>query len=319
MRDAFVTTITEIAHKDPDMFLVTGDLGFGVFAEFSKLFPKRFINAGVAEQQMIAVSVGMALEGKKIFAYSIGNFATLRCLEQIRNDACYHKASITIAATGGGFSYGPLGFSHHATEDLAILRSIPNMNVFAPGDPHETTLAVKECYSNCGPNYLRLGRNGEPLIHTAKNNFDIKRAVKISEGNDVLIISSGGILKNAWDAAETLKKEGVSTGLYSLPTIKPLDVESIKEAAHRYKLIITIEEHSISGGLGGCVAEVLAELSGPKARLKRIGLPEILSSVVGDQDYLRRYYGLTAQAIVDAVNDHLDKGSEKYGLSSSVR
>lgn len=305
MRDEFVRTLTEIAMEDRNVILVTGDLGFGVLTRFAKEFPEQFLNAGVAEQNMTGLAVGMSLEGKVVYTYSIANFPTLRCLEQIRNDACYHQANIKIVAIGGGFCYGSLGISHHATEDLAIMRALPDITVIAPGDTTETAAATRAIYEVPGTCYLRLGRGGEPKVHEGDIDFKIGKAIKLFDSDDVVLISTGGILKNAFEARKKLSSMGLSVGLYSMPTLKPIDREMIERVAVRGRLIVTIEEHSVIGGLGGAVAEILAQMPQPKARLKMIGLQDCFSSIVGDQDYLRRMYGLDVDSIVKAVNDIL--------------
>ncbi len=301
MRDHFVAALNALATKDRNVLLITGDLGFGVLTKYAEQFSNQYLNVGVAEQNMAGLATGMALEGKTVFTYSIANFPTLRCLEQIRNDICYHQASVKIVAIGGGFSYGALGMSHHATEDLAIMRALPNMTVVAPGDVVEAAAATQAVYERPGPCYLRLGRGGEPTIHQEKISFEIGKAIKLYEGEDVTLISSGGILQNALAAREQLVERGLDVGLYSMHTLKPLDEKAIKYLADRSRLIVTLEEHSTLGGLGGAVSEVLAELPAPRARLKRLGLNDCFSSLVGDQDYLRDAYGLSVDGIANTV------------------
>ncbi len=301
MRDAFVRTLTEIAARDPRVLLITGDLGFGVLTDFAAKFPRQYLNAGVAEQNMTGLAVGLALEGRVVFTYSIANFPTLRCLEQIRNDACYHHANVKIVAIGGGFAYGPLGASHHATEDLAVMCALPNLTVVAPGDPVETAAATRAIFAHSGPCYLRLGRGGEPKIHADVIDFQIGRAVTLFEGAEVVLISTGGILNNAHAACRLLRARGVDAGLISMHTLKPIDHVAVTAAAMKAQRIVTIEEHSVHGGLGSTVSEILAEMPHPRARLKRIGLPSVFPPVVGDQEYLRHLYGLSAEAIADAV------------------
>jgi len=306
MRNEFVRELTDIATKDQNVLLVTGDLGFGVLTKYADQLPTQYLNAGIAEQNMTGLAVGMALEGKIVYTYSIANFPTLRCLEQIRNDACYHNANIKIVAIGGGFSYGSLGISHHATEDLAIMRALPNMTVVAPGDVIEAAAATRAVYKTSGPCYLRLGRGGDPTVHKEKISFKIGKAIRIFEGYDVILISSGGILQNAFQAREKLVNEGLSVGLYSMHTLKPLDRDAIQEAAGKARLIVSIEEHSVIGGLGSAVAEVLAELPEPKARLKMVGLESCFSSIVGNQEYLRGVYGMSVVSIVKLVLSQIE-------------
>jgi transketolase len=301
MRDEFIRTLTALARQDRNVMLVTGDLGFGVLTNFWTELPAQFVNAGVAEQNMTGLAAGMALEGKTVFTYSIANFPTLRCLEQIRNDACYHGAAVKVVAIGGGFSYGSLGITHHATEDLAIMRSLPDITVVAPGDPLEVAAATRAIAALPGTCYLRLGRGGEPHVHQGDIDFALGKAIRLYPGGDIAIFATGAILKPAADARAALQAAGYDTALYSMHTLKPLDRDAIAAAARSAKLIVTVEEHSVIGGLGGAVAEVLAQLPGPKAGLKIIGLEAGFSSVVGDQEYLRGIYGLSAEAIVRTV------------------
>jgi transketolase len=301
MRDEFIRTLTALAEQDRNVMLITGDLGFGVLTNFWERLPGQFVNAGIAEQNMTGLATGMALEGKTVFTYSIANFPTLRCLEQIRNDACYHGAAVKIVAIGGGFAYGSLGISHHATEDLAIMRSLPDITVVAPGDPVEVAAATRALCALPGTCYLRLGRGGEPRVHQGAIAFAVGKAIRLFAGTDIAVIAAGAILKPAADARDALAASGLDVALYSMHTLKPIDRAAVAEAARTAKLIVTVEEHSVIGGLGGAVAEVLAQLPGPKAGLKIIGLEAGFSSVVGDQEYLRGIYGLSAEAIVRTV------------------
>lgn len=298
----------DIARQDKRVMLLTGDLGFGVLTPFAEALPEQFLNVGVAEQNMTGVATGLALEGKIVFTYSIGNFPTLRCLEQIRNDVCYHNANVKVVCIGGGFCYGPLGISHHATEDLAIMRVLPHMKVLAPGDLAETRLITKLAYETPGPCYLRLGRGGEAKIHQGVLNFAMGQAIPLIPEGDVVLLSTGGILMNAVKAREILESRGIFASLYSLPFLQPLDDELIRRLGQTSKLMVTIEEHSIIGGLGGAVAEVLAEETGPRAPLMRIGLQEGFSCEVGDQEYLRKIYGLSPEAIAQRVLEFFNLG-----------
>lgn len=296
-----VRVLTELAGQDSNVVLITGDLGFGVLTDFASRFPTQFLNAGVAEQNMTGLAVGMALEGKTAFTYSIGNFPTLRCLEQIRNDACYHNVNVKIVAVGGGFTYGALGISHHATEDLAIMRALPDITVIAPGDPIEAAEATRAVYHKQGTCYLRLGRGGEPRIHQDKINFKIGKAIKLMDGEDIAIFSTGGILQNAVSVSYKLREKKYNVGLHSMHTLKPLDRELILSVSEKARLIVTIEEHSVIGGLGSAVAEILAQYPKSKSKLKIIGLEDCFSCVVGDQDYLRETYNLSTDKIVNTI------------------
>jgi transketolase len=301
MRTAFIRTLTELAAADPRITLVVGDLGFGVVQEFAARFPRQYLNVGVAEQNMTGIAAGMAMAGRVVFTYSIANFPTLRCLEQIRNDVCYHHANVVIAAVGGGFSYGALGMTHHATEDLAILRSLPEMTVIAPGDPSETQAATRAAAAGIGPVYLRLGRAGEPAVHRGPIDWSLGKALAVRQGSDLTILSTGAMLHTAVRAAEKLGAEGISTGVLSVHTLKPLDTEAILAAACQTHRVVTLEEHSILGGLGGAAAEVLCEAGIPGLRFLRLGLPSHFNKVVGEQEYLRRIYRLDADSVAERI------------------
>lgn len=305
MRTAFFETLAAVAERDPRVWLLTGDLGFGVVEPFARKFPDRFVNAGVAEQNMTGVATGLALSGKVVFTYSIGNFPTLRCLEQIRNGPCYHKANVHVVAVGGGLVYGSLGMTHHLTEDLAIMRALPNLTVVAPGDPAEAACAVEALVGQDGPGYLRLGRAGEPLVHAGRPDFTLGRAIRVRDGRDVTLISTGGMLVTVNEVADALARAGVSARVVSMHTLRPLDRDAIIDAAMATPLVVTVEEHSIVGGLGGAVAEVMAETPGLRARLHRIGLPAAFAPHAGSRDYLADVLGVSPRAVLSAVRQAL--------------
>lgn len=306
MRDTFVRTLVELAKKDRNIELVTGDLGFGVLSPFWKEVPDQFTNIGIAEQNMTTVAAGMAMEGKTVFTYSIGNFPTLRCLEQIRNDCAYHGANVKIVCIGGGFVYGSLGMSHQATEDLAVLRSLPDVAVLAPADSVEAEEATKAIATYPGTCYLRLGRGGEKRIHTSIDHFQIGKAIKISEGEKIAIFSTGAIFEEVKEAYDILKKNGHNPAVYTFPTVKPIDKEVINECSKSFDLIVTCEEHNIVGGFGSAVAEVLAENQSRTATLLRIGLNDVYARKVGNQKYLRDQYGLSARIIVEKIEGKIN-------------
>jgi transketolase len=298
MREAFVRALSELAADDQQVMLVNGDLGFGVLTDFIERFPSQYVNAGVAEQNMTAVACGMALTGARAYTYSIGNFPTLRCLEQLRNDVCYHQADVTVVAVGGGFSYGQLGVSHFATEDLAVMRSLPGMTVVAPSDPWQAYELTRQLYARGGPAYLRIdkGDAGLPV-----GEVKLGRVRQARDGDDAVIFSSGGILAEALLAADTLASEGTSVRVIDVHTIKPLDVDGICAAIRDCGHVITLEEHVISGGLGSAVAEACADSQLPLKSFRRLGLDDIFPDVVGDQRYLRARYGLDAKSVAAAV------------------
>lgn len=301
MRDSFIRSLTVLAEADPSITLITGDLGFGVLTDFAQRFPRQFINAGVAEQNMTALAAGMALEGHKVYTYSIANFTTLRCLEQIRNDVCYHDADVTVVSVGGGFSYGQLGMSHFATEDMAILRALPNMMVVAPTDPWEAEELTLQLAKVSGPKYLRLDKGSAGLAPEPEKTR-LGKARVVREGNDVALIATGAILAEALKAAQILAEQGIETRVLALHSIKPLDVEAVLDAA-QIGALFTVEEHNVLGGLGSAVAETCMEAGCAPAIFRRIGLNDLYPSVVGDQDYLRKAYGMDADAIVRTVRE----------------
>lgn len=301
MRDTFVKTLVELAKQDDKIELVTGDLGFGVLKPFWEQCPDQFTNAGIAEQNMTGVAAGMALSGKTVFTYSIGNFPTLRCLEQIRNDCAYHNANVKVVCIGGGFVYGSLGMSHHATEDIAIMRALPDIVVMAPGDLVEAEEATKAIAKYNGTCYLRLGRGGEKRIHERIDNFQIGKAIKVHEGDSIAIFSTGAIFEEVQQAYDILKSKGLNPVVYTFPTVKPLDTEIIKKCAAECKLICTCEEHNIVGGFGSAVAEVMAEQSERKAKLLRIGIEDFYCTEVGSQKYLRGCCGIDAKNIAEKI------------------
>ena len=288
MRDAFIESLSKIAENDKDIFLITGDLGFGVLDNFAEKFPSQFLNVGVAEQNMTGIATGLALSGYKVFTYSIANFTTLRCLEQIRNDACYHNANVNVVSIGGGFGYGALGMSHHATEDLSIMRALPNLLVTAPSSISEVKKLTRELYESSSPSYLRLDKSHAK--GPKKASIELGKALKIREGKDLTIISCGGILDEAIKAADLLEKEGIDLRILSMHTIKPLDHHSIDAAVKETGGIITLEENNILGGLGSAVAEHCLTSNHIPNFFHRIGINDEYSSIVGDQNFLRDYY-----------------------------
>jgi len=299
MRDAFVRALLREMESDDRVVLVTGDLGFGVLRPVKQRFGDRLINAGIAEQSMVGLAAGLAKTGRKVVVYSIGNFPTLRPLEQIRNDCAYHGADVKVVCVGGGFVYGSLGMSHHATEDMAIMRAIPDVTCFTPGDPVETEAVVPVMFATKGTCYLRLGRGNEPMAHDAPiTDWEFPKAIRCREGKDIAILSAGGILYEVMGAAEKLHERGVEAEVISFPCLKPLDQEMVSELCEKYRDIITVEEHNIVGGFGSAVCEAAAE-TGSGCRIHRIGLNDCFTTVVGNQQYLRQIYGMDGEAIAE--------------------
>lgn len=299
MRDKFVSSLTQIATNDPNTFLVTGDLGFGIFDNFREKCPQQFINAGVSEQNMTGVAVGLALSGKNVFTYSIGNFSTLRCLEQIRNDAAYHNANITVVSSGGGYSYGALGMSHHATEDIAVMRALPNVKCFVPSTDKEVEYLMQLTTNIKGTKYLRLEKLGCKLSKNIQDSENLKMGEPnvLKHGSDICLIGSGGILQEAIDASEILEERGLSIKLVSLHTIKPIDPEALNRVLSDVKVLLVIEEHNQHGGIYSALAELLLQ-SDLKIIIGNISIPDCYLSIVGDQNYLRSKIGLSSEYIV---------------------
>ncbi len=300
MRDTFVKTLTELAKADHNIELITGDLGFEVLRPFWTELPDQFLNVGIAEQNMTSLAAGMALEGKNVFTYSIGNFPTMRCLEQIRNDCAYHNANVKIVCVGGGFAYGSLGMSHQATEDIAILRALPDVTVFAPADVLETEYITRALADYHGTCYLRLGRGNATVSHRKPFVFAIGKAIPVQNGERVAIFSTGAIFDEVIKASEILESLGFKPTIYTFPTVKPLDISAILKCAHDHELIVTCEEHNVIGGFGSAVAEVLSK-NYATTNLLRIGIKDQYCTHVGNQKYLRDVFGLSAEKIAETI------------------
>lgn len=310
MRNAFVDTLFDLAAEDERIVFITGDLGYRVVEKFMEQHPRQFLNAGVAEQNMTGIAAGMAMSGRVVFTYSIANFPTLRCLEQVRNDICYHDANVKIVSVGGGLAYGALSVTHHAVEDLGVMRCLPNLLVIAPGDPIETRAATRALAAHVGPSYLRLGRAGEPTVHQEPIDYRIGKAILLRDGNDLTLISTGGMLQTAASAAERLAADGIQTRVLSMHTLKPLDTDAVLAAARETERIVTLEEHSIVGGLGTAVAEFLAELDEVKIPFRRLGMPSAFSPYIGEQEYLLRKHGLSVDGVVEELRVSLSRAAK---------
>lgn len=297
--------LSALAAENPRVLLITGDLGFGVLTEFAARFPRQFLNAGVAEQNMTGLATGLALDGRIVFTYSIANFPTLRALEFIRNDAAYHGANVNVVAIGGGFSYGALGISHHATEDIAVMRALPDLTVVAPGDLWEAHQSVAALAATPGTAYLRLDKSSAGNTSMPGEIFQLGKARMLRQGSDLTLVAAGGILGVTLEVAAAMAELGVSCRVLSMHTVKPLDQQAILDAARETGGIITIEEHTVDGGLGGAVAECCLEAGAVPRVFRRIGLRAGFSSIVGSQDYLRRAYGLDRDGIVRQIREAL--------------
>ncbi len=300
MRNAVINAIHVAAQKNKDIVFITGDLGYSVIEKFQAELPDQFINTGIAEQNMIGVAAGLALAGKKVFVYSIVPFVTMRCFEQIRVDICYQNLDVTLIGVGGGFAYGTLGTTHFGLEDLTLMRSLPNMKIIAPADPLEATSLFAQLLMVKGPWYIRLNRGGEKNIteHVLKPQIGIGSVLKT--GSLVTIFSIGAITEVALEAADLLKKDGIDTEVIHLHTLKPLDVNIIKDRISKRKAIVTIEEHTINGGLGSAVSEVVAENS-VSVLFCRLGVNDEYLPFIGKQDFLRMKVGLSADLVAEKI------------------
>lgn len=301
MRNVFATEVTVLAGEEERLVLLSADIGNRLFDRFKECFPGRFFNCGVAEANMISVAAGMALCGLRPVTYTIASFSTARCFEQIRVDVCYQNLPVMIVGVGAGLAYTANGGTHHSCEDIATLRVLPNMTVLCPGDPIEVRLAVRAALNLDGPVYLRLGKKGEPTVHIQPPEFKIGKGIVVRPGRDVCLLSTGNLLPVAVQTAEKLTMAGISTQVVSFHTVKPLDEPLLAEAFAKFELVVTIEEHSILGGLGGSIAEWLAAQPRQKARLCRIGTADAFLHEAGDQEYAREYFGLTPDKIAARI------------------
>jgi len=305
MRNAFAAELTELASKDERIVMLSGDIGNRLFNDFKDMQPDRFFNCGAAEANMIGVAAGMALCGLRPVAYTITSFVTMRCLEQIRLDVAYQNLPVIIVGVGSGLSYASLNATHHSNEDIAALRMLPNMTVIAPGDALEVRAALRAAFKHDGPVYIRMGKKNEPVIHSDVPEFVIGKGIIIREGDDICLLNSGTLLPAAMEAADELQRQGLSSRVVSLHTVKPLDKELIAEAFARFKVVVTLEEHNMAGGLGGSVAEWLADQPPQQARLLRIGTSDAFLYEAGEQEHARQVYGLTCEAIVKKIHQTL--------------
>jgi transketolase len=301
MRNAFAQELTVLAAADPRVVMLSGDIGNRLFDDFKVGCPGRFFNCGVAEANMIGVAAGMAMSGLRPVAYTITPFITTRCLEQIRVDICYHHVPVIVVGTGSGLSYASLGATHHSCEDIAFLRVLPHMKVVCPGDPVEVKLALRAALAQEEPVYIRLGKKGEPVVHKQPVDFVIGKGIVLRGGKDVCLLSTGNMLTVAVSAGDKLANMGVSSQVVSFHTVKPLDEGLLADAFAGVQVVVTIEEHSLLGGLGSSIAEWVVDRPRPKASLLRFGTADHFMHEAGNQDFARRHYGLTAEKVVERV------------------
>jgi transketolase len=305
MRNAFAAAVTELGDQHPELVMLAGDIGNRLFDGFKERHPNRFYNCGVAEANMTGVAAGLAASGLRPITYTITPFNTVRCLEQIRLDVCYPNLPVIIVGTGSGLSYAELGATHHSMEDIAILRTLPNMHVVCPADPIEVKLALADALRLGRPTYIRLGKKGEPKIHPTPPALTIGRGIVMREGQDVAILSVGNMLATALEAADALAAKGCSTEVVSMHTVKPLDEALLAAAFAERKLVVVLEEHGLAGGAGSAVLEWGSARRVDLRKLLCIAGPDRFLGGCGDQQEARAALGLTAADIVPRVLDLL--------------
>lgn len=298
MRNAFADEIAKLAVEDERVVLLSGDIGNKLFDPFKKVAPTRFYNCGVAEANMTGVAAGLAMLGYRPFIYSITPFVTVRCLEQIRVDICYHDLPVTIVGTGAGLSYAELGPTHHSCDDIGILRMLPNISIVCPCDAMEVVGALQATLKQANPVYIRLGKKGEPKIHSKVPKFEIGKSITAKQGQDICLLSTGNMISTALEIAKNLEERAkLSVRVESFHTVKPLDQELLHKLFNNYSTVVTIEEHSVIGGLGSAVAEWVIDHSFNRTKLFRFGTPDKFLPHIGSQTYARKYFGLCAEKI----------------------
>ena len=306
MRKRSLDTVYELAKADERIVFIGSDLGAGTLDDFRREIPNRFFMEGVSEANIIGMAAGMALEGRVVYVNAIATFLTRRCFEQVVLDLGLHNVNVRLIANGGGVVYAPLGPTHLAIDDIAIMRAVPNMTIVAPSDAEEMSRLIPQTVDYHGPIYIRLGKGGDPVVSKPEHPFRIGKAIQMTSGDDVLLVTTGITLKIGLEAAEALTAGGISATVLHMHTVKPLDTEALLSHAARARAIVTIEEHTIMGGLGGAVAEVVAEAAfNPAKRFKRIGLPDVFPHGYGSQASMMAQYGITTEKTIAAVNELL--------------
>ena len=300
MRTALVETLCELAQEDDRVMLLTADLGWGALEPFAKAFPRRFINVGVAEQNMIGVATGLALEGAVPFAYSIATFATLRCYEQFRDGPVLHRLPVRLLGVGGGFAYGHAGPTHHALEDLCVTRALPGVAVIAPADSAQTRSALRATLNLPGPVYLRIDKNERPDLSGLDGRFALDRPELVRPGRDLLLLATGSIVVEALTAADALEARGVSAAVAVLAHLPFSPGPALARLLRGFSTVVTVEEGSVSGGLGALAAEAVVR-DGLRCRLHVHGFRGPLDGPGGGVSYLRRRHGLDAEGLVGLV------------------
>ena len=301
MRSVFIDELSYQARHDGRIVMLSADIGNRMFDPFIAAFPGRFVNTGIAEVGMTGVAAGLALAGLRPFTYTIAAFNPGRCAEQIRLDICQHNLPVTVVGVGAGLGYASLGPTHHALEDIAWMRAIPNLSVVCPGDPLEVRGAVRACLEHDGPVYLRIGKKGEPAVHQGIPDFHIGKAIQLREGKDAALLGVGTTLPLALKAASLLEEGGIKAAVYSFHTVKPLDTRLLEKLFSGNGPVAVLEEHGPAGGAWSAVAEWLAEHGGSSARLLRFGTADTFFHEAGGQEWLRRRCGLTPEAVAEGM------------------
>ena len=302
MRQTCLNTIYELAKRDPRVFFVGSDLGAGTLNRFREEMPDRFLMEGVSEANIVGVAAGLAMEGKIPYVHTIATFLTRRCFEQIVLDVGLHHVNVRLIGAGGGLVYAPLGPTHLAIDDLAIMRTVPNMTVIAPADAEEMRSATLLSVEHRGPVYIRMAKGSDPIVTAEAPAFAIGRARMLRHGRDALAVTTGIALQLALEAARTLAADGIDLAVLHMPTLKPFDRAALLAAVAEAPIVVTVEEHTLIGGLGSAVAEAVAEEGfTPPRRFTRIGIPDTFPEGFGSQASLMAHYGITAAAVAHAV------------------
>jgi transketolase len=306
MRQTSLNMVYELAKRDPRVVFIGSDLGVNTLNAFKKEMPDRFFMEGVSEQNIVGLAAGLAMDGFIPYINTIATFLTRRCYEQVAVDLCLHKLPVRLLASGGGTVYAPLGPTHIAIEDIAIMRALPNMTVVAPADAEEMKRLMPQTLDWPGPIYIRFGKGGDPVITGDAVDATIGRAVTLRSGGDVALISTGIMSERCLRAADFLAARGIAAGVLHVPTVKPLDTEALMALAGRIRLAVTVEEHTLIGGLGSAVAELFADRGGPSPPLLRLGIPDVFTKIYGSQDDHLQAFGLDPEAIAASAAGALE-------------
>lgn len=302
MRKMCLNMVYELAKQDDRIFFIGSDLGFGTLKEFKEEIPDRFFMEGINEAHVIGMAAGLAMEGKVVYVNTIATFLTRRCFEQIVLDLCMHNVNVRLIGNGGGLVYAPLGSTHLAFEDIALMRALPNMTIVAPADAEEMRRLMPLTVDHSGPIYIRLAKGYDPIVTDEKKGFEIGKGIQMRSGKDALVVTTGISLRLALAAADMLSKDGINIAILHLPTIKPLDKQALLDLAATTKAVVSVEEHTVVGGLGSAVAEVLAEADlNSGLHFRRIGIPDVFPDQYGSQDSLMARYRITDESIADTV------------------